>query len=142
MKKKRAFKIILIVLGVLLSPFLLLILGCLLLLFVFTIRSNIKTNNIKKEIFSYVLENRVSLEETTEKNKKIIYDSTGLQDGGVTYGYFFSETEEEYYDKNRLNPRRAYRSGVRTDGYPDDPADWLYTERICDNWYYYEVHDG
>jgi len=28
------------------------------------------------------------------------------------------------------------------DGYPDDPTDWYYMERICENWFYYEVHDG
>lgn len=140
--KKKALEIVLIVLGVLLSPILLLILGWLLLLLVLIVSSNIKANNIKRDIFSYVTENRLIMEESPEKYEWVNYGSTGLQDGGVTYGYFFSETEAEDYDKNRQNPERAYRSGVRTDGYPDDPTDWLYTERICGNWYYYEVHDG
>ena len=133
---------VLIVLVVLLSPILLLILGWLLFLLVVIISSNIKANTIKREIFSYVTENRVLLEESVEKHKRIDYASTGLQDGGVTYGYYYSETEAEYYDKERQDPERAYRSGVRIDGYPEDPTDWLYTERICGNWYYYEVHDG
>lgn len=30
----------------------------------------------------------------------------------------------------------------RTYDIPDDSTDWYYSERICENWFYYEIHDG
>ena len=35
-----------------------------------------------------------------------------------------------------------YRHGYRTYGIPDEDTDWYYEERICENWFYYEIHDG
>ena len=56
--------------------------------------------------------------------------------GGVDYGYYYDAKDQ--FEKEGT----SYRNGFRVDGYPDDPTDWYYMERICENWFYYEVHDG
>ena len=90
---------------------------------------------MRKEIMEYVLENKDHIE-ITEANQRFPYAYTGLAIAGVEYGYCF-DAEDRFEMKGK-----PYRNGYRTDGYPDDPTDWYYTERICENWFYYKVHDG
>ena len=99
------------------------------------VRSKVETNQLRTEIIEYVLENKDQIE-VTETRQTFHYASTGLAIGGVEYGYYY-DAEDRFERKDE-----PYRNGYRTDGYPDDPTDWYYTERICENWFYYEVHDG
>ena len=95
----------------------------------------IENRVICREVTNYVLENRDSIV-VIDDHQSFVYKTTGMVSAGVEYGYYF-DAENEFVMKGML-----YRNGYRTDGYPDDPTDWYYTERICENWFYYEVHDG
>ena len=101
------------------------------------IHSQIERYQIRSEIFSYVLENAATIElDSSNSHQEFFYTATGLQDGGVEYGYYFTP------DDDHLLHGEPYRRGYRTYGTPDDDTDWYYSERICKNWFYYEVHDG
>lgn len=95
----------------------------------------IENRAICREVTNYVLENRDSIV-VIDDHQPFVYKTTGMVSAGVEYGYYF-DAENEFVMKGM-----SYRNGYRTDGYPDDPTDWYYTERICENWFYYEVHDG
>ena len=95
----------------------------------------IENRMMRKEIMEYVLENKDHIE-VSEANQRFPYAYTGLAIAGVEYGYYFN-AEDRFEMKGK-----PYRNGFRVDGYPDEPTDWYYTERICENWFYYEVHDG
>lgn len=88
-----------------------------------------------REVSNYVLENKDSIE-VTENYLNFVYKTTGTVSAGVEYGYYY-----DAHDQFAMNGNPC-RDGIRVDGYPDDPTDWYYTERICENWFYYEVHDG
>ena len=95
----------------------------------------IENRVICREVTNYVLENRDSIV-VIDDHQSFVYKTTGTVSAGVEYGYYFN-AENKFAMKGM-----SYRNGYRTDGYPDDPTDWYYTERICENWFYYEVHDG
>ena len=99
------------------------------------VHREIETRTIHKEVTEYVLENKDQIE-VTESRQIFPYTYTGLAIAGVEYGYYY-DAEDRFARKDE-----PYRNGYRTVGYPDDPTDWYYTERICENWFYYEVHDG
>ena len=121
---KKALLIVLVVLLLISSPFW----GA----FVY---GKIENRMMCRKISNYILENKDSIE-VTEIRQSFVYKTTGMVSAGVEYGYYF-----DAYDQFDMkgNP---YRNGIRVDGYPDDSTDWYYTERICENWFYYEVHDG
>lgn len=122
---------------VLLSPLIIGIIAFLLPLPFIYISGQAERNQIRNEIFAYVLENRDSIELINPNfQQDFFYTATGLQDGGVEYGY--------YYEPDDVHTLRGepYRGGYRTYGVPDDDTDWYYSERICENWFYYEIHDG
>ena len=87
------------------------------------------------KVSNYVLENKGSIA-VTENHQSFVYKTTGMVSARVEYGYYF-DAENEFAMKGI-----PYRNGIRVDGYPDDRTDWFYTKRICENWFYYEVHDG
>ena len=87
------------------------------------------------KVSDYVLENKGSIA-VAEDHQSFVYKTTGMVSAGVEYGYYY-DAEDRFEMKDE-----PYRNGYRTYGYPDDRADWYYTERICENWFYYEVHDG
>ena len=92
---------------------------------------------IHDEICSYVLENRDEIVLTDSYNyQEFFYTATGLLDGGVEYGYYYSPTDRFNFSGE------SFRNGYRIYGIPDDDTDWYYSERICENWFYYEIHDG
>ena len=99
------------------------------------IHREIETRTMWKEVTEYVLENKDQIE-VTETRQIFPYAYTGLAIAGVEYGYYY-DAEDQFEMEDD-----PYRNGYRTDGYPDDPTDWYYTVRICENWFYYEVHDG
>ena len=132
-KANRFLRCILVIIAILLAP---LILFYLLLagLFIF---SEVQRSQIRNEIFSYVQENSDAIELTNPNSyQEFFYTATGLQDGGVEYGYYYAP------DDDYALHGEAYRNGYRIYGIPDDNTDWYYTERICENWFYYEIHDG
>ena len=132
-KANRFLRCILVIIAILLAP---LILFYLLLagLFIF---SEVQRSQIRNEIFSYVQENSDAIERTNPNSyQEFFYTATGLQDGGVEYGYYYAP------DDDYALHGEAYRNGYRIYGIPDDNTDWYYTERICENWFYYEIHDG
>ena len=132
-KANRFLRCILVIIAILLAP---LILFYLLLagLFIF---SEVQRSQIRNEIFSYVQENSDAIELTNPNSyQEFFYTATGLQDGGVEYGYYYAPGDDYALHGE------AYRNGYRIYGIPDDNTDWYYTERICENWFYYEIHDG
>lgn len=107
------------------------------LLGVMYIHSQIERYQIRSEIFSYVQEYTESIELTNPNSyQEFFYTATGLQDGGVEYGYYYAPDDDHFLHGE------PYRRGYRTYGIPDDDTDWYYSERICENWFYYEIHDG
>lgn len=97
----------------------------------------IESNQIRNEIFKYVLENKDEIElKNPALRQEFYYKSTGLSIGGVEYGYIYSPSNDYSYGGEK------YRNGYRTYGIPDEDTDWYFEERICENWFYYEIHDG
>ena len=122
---------------VLLSPIILLVLlVCIAFFANFILREGYRYH-IRNEIFSYVQENTNRIELNNPNSfQEFFYTSTGFQDGGVEYGFYYSPDDDHYLQGE------PYRGGYRTYGIPDDSTDWYYSERICENWFYYEIHDG
>ena len=101
------------------------------------ITGQIERNQIRDEIFEYVIENKDELKQTdTEHRQYFEYTDKGFIDSGVIYGYFYSP-HDEYQ-----NYTRTYRNGYLRYGSPNSGEDWCYFEKICENWYYYEEHYG
>ncbi len=99
--------------------------------------AQVKRNQIRGDIFSYVQENRDNIVlKNPEYFQEFFYAATGIQDGSVEYGYYYTPNDR-YIHKGE-----AYRNGYRMYGIPDDDTDWYYSERICEDWFYYEIHDG
>ena len=95
---------------------------------------------IQKEVMTYVLENKDSIELNVPRGyQNFVYTYTPTFDGGIEFGYYYSEDNTYNGDTSEKN---RYRKGYRTDNYGGDPFDWYYTEKICDYWFYYEDHDG
>ena len=132
-KANRFLRYILPFLAIMLAPF---ILFCLLLAGLSVFR-DVRYRQIRNEIFSYVQKNADRIElDSPDTYQEFFYTSTGLQDGGVEYGYYYDPDDDYAFCGE------PYRKGYRTYGIPDDDTDWYYTERICENWFYYEIHDG
>lgn len=122
---------------VLLSPIILLILLMCIGLAALSIFPEVQRLQIRNEIFTLVQENAQNIElSSSDSYQEFFYTATGLQDGGVEYGYYYSP------DDDYCLQGEPYRRGYRTYGIPDDSTDWYYSERICENWFYYEIHDG
>ena len=133
----RSRKFIILAPIVLLAPVIILIIVWMLLLGSLYIHNQIQRNQIRHEIFRYVQSNSHEIKlENPDKYQEFFYTATGLQDGGVEYGYYFSPNNEHTLQGD------PYRKGYRIYGIPDDHSDWYYSERICRNWFYYEIHDG
>ena len=142
MKKKKPLKIILIVLAaLLLLPILVPGLTFLFVAAAWDFSSNLELRENKREIFSCVVEQRATKEATLpEKATAFYYD----HDGFYYQGYYYSP-DDTYWrvDANsrndsaacrrrlRENEAKRYKKGYRTE-------DRYYTEKICDNWYYFE----
>lgn len=122
---------------VLLAPIILLVLLLCVGFTTISIFGELQRYQISNEIYAYVQENTHSIElGSPDSYQEFFYAATGLQDGGIEYGYFYSP------DDNHRLQGEPYRKGYRTYGIPDDSTDWYYSERICENWFYYEIHDG
>lgn len=101
------------------------------------IAGQIDRNQIRDEIFEYVIENKDEIAlENPALRQEFYYKSTGLSISGVEYGYIYNPRNDFSYGGEK------YRNGFRTYGIPDEDTDWYYEERICENWFYYEIHDG
>ena len=144
MKKKKALKIILIILsGLLLLPILLFVFGILLGFLIWDIAINKDISDNKREIISYVIEHKA---DAVDSNQALAfyYESSGLLEYTFDQGYYFSPddtfwiVDADIYSEtasceeplSRKDAKR-YRKGYRTE-------DRYYTEKICDNWYYFE----
>ena len=135
--KRELLKGILLIPAAILTPLIILVELWLVFLGVTYLYDQINRNQIRSEIFSYVQKNVDRIELTNSSSyEEFFYTATGLQDGGVEYGYYYSPN-----DDHTLHGE-PYRKGYRTHGIPDDRTDWFYSERICENWFYYEIHDG
>ena len=85
---------------------------------------------IRNEIFTYVQENTKTIElGNSSSYQEFFYTATGLQDGGVEFGYYYSQDDDHFLQGE------PYCNGYRTYGIPDDSTDWYYSERICENWF-------
>ena len=125
-KLKIAISITIIAVIVALSPFA-----------AISIIGKVKNHKIRNEVFAYVLENKNNIElHDRNERQEFLYTATGLSIGGVEYGYYYSP-DDDYFIKGE-----SYKGGYRIYGIPDEPTDWYYTEKICENWFYYEIHDG
>ena len=135
-KKKKPLKIILIVLGVLLSPILLLILGWLFFAAVFFAMDAQTTRQGRQETFAHFEEHRESLEQTVFGFEKFPCAQKTFFTMTETYGYFYSPTDtyDDYFDREPERHKKGYATK-----YSDCGIDYnYYAEKICDNWYYYE----
>lgn len=138
---KKAWKIIFVVILVVLRLTVVPLVQCAALFFmplpIVYIAGQVERNQIRDEIFEYVIENKDELEQTDAEHRQYFeYADKGFIDSGVIYGYFYSP-HDEYQ-----NYTRAYRNGYLRYGSPNSGEDWCYFEKICDNWYYYEEHYG
>lgn len=140
---KRITRWLWIPLALLLAPLALLIAFILLILVIFLIvgwQSDMEERQIQKEITSYVLEHKDTIERNTpHEYRSFVYTYTPTFDGGIEFGYYYSEDNKYTGDTSKMS---RYRKGYRMDNVRGDPFDWFYTERICDKWFYYEDHDG
>ena len=120
------------------------------------IAGSIEQQKIRRDVLDFVLENKDTIEVTSPHGKQAFhYKDTGSWDTSVYFGYYYSAEDNylfiyeaplwgsgEYGSTISYNESRSYKKGIRIDGIFGDPIDWYYTEKICDNWYYYELHDG
>lgn len=89
---------------------------------------------IKREIFELVLEKRQGTA-PLEYEQHFTYALRGEEYGThVRYGYYHSA-------RDRYGSRGyAYKDGCRIDNYREQNNVWYYEQKICDEWYYYEIH--
>ena len=121
----------------LLSPIVLFLLLLGIGITILSIFGEIQRFKIRNEIISYVQENCQNIElGSPDSYQEFFYTATGLQDGGVEYGYYYNPNDDHYLHGE------PYRKGYRIYGIPDNESDWFYSERICENWFYYEIHEG
>ena len=119
------------------SPIILLILLLGIGLAALSIFPEVQRYQIRNEIFTYVQENKDSIDlHDPQYTQYFEYSEWGLIDAGVIYGYIYSPNNEySSYGKK-------YRRGYRSDGPTTYGDGWFYFEKICDNWFYYEEHYG
>lgn len=140
---KRHIKWILIPVALILSPVIILVEVFIVIFIIGSIsnwHASLEWEAIQNEITTYVLENKDSIEiDTLYGYQHFEYTYTGFWDASVEFGYYYSEN-----DTHNGNPTEdeRYKNGYRIDGIDGDPVDWYYSEKICDHWYYYELHDG
>lgn len=138
--KKNSKKIlitVIIILFVMVSPIVLAIAAFVIPIPFIYISGQVQRYQIRNEIFEYVIENKDEIElENPALRQEFYYKSTGLSISGVEYGYVYNPRNDFSYGGEK------YRNGYRTYGIPDEDTDWYYEERICENWFYYEIHDG
>ncbi len=95
--------------------------------------TDITTDPIKVEVINYVSENKDTPEfEQYKTGEYIYYTSTGYWDASVEYGFRY-----RIYDTPRGEPN--YKNGYRQNY---GSCNWYYEEEICENWWYYENHEG
>lgn len=101
------------------------------------ISGRIEDHTIRSQIVEFVMENNNSIEiKDHDQYQRFTYSYRGNITAYVEYGYYYSPNDTyQWCDE-------PYRNGFRTHGVPDEKTDWCYNEKICDNWYYYEIHDG
>ena len=138
---KKAWKIIFVVILVVLRLTVVPLVQCAALFFmplpIVYIAGQVERNQIRDEIFEYVIENKDEIElKNPALRQEFYYKPTGLSISGVEYGYVYNPRNDFSYGGEK------YRNGYRTYGIPDEDTDWYYEERICENWFYYEIHDG
>lgn len=119
--------------------------------------ADMEQSKIQKEITAYVIENKDAIEiDSPLGHRAFHYTSTGTWDTEVNCGYYYSS--EDIYLFTHKNPlydeggiygvtlssenSTPYKNGYREDGMYGNPLNWYYTEKICANWYYYELHLG
>ena len=96
---------------------------------------------IQKEVTAYVLENKDSISiSNPDRDQSFIYTIDGSWDTYLEFGYYYSSDDTYHYVKPTKENR--YKKGYRAYGIPNDKHDWYYTAKLCDHWYYYELHDG
>lgn len=102
------------------------------------IAGEVQRYQIRSEVFEYVLENKAELEQGISFGyAHFVYATAGLAPTASSeYGYFYSTSHT--YGRHCYK----YKTGYRMDNYLNDEADWYYEEQICENWFYYEIHDG
>lgn len=139
MKKpaKIGIRTISLILVILLSPFIQIGLFATAILRSAVVVREVQHYKIRKEVFEYVEDHKESIEiESRKYSQYFEYADHGFWDAGVIYGYFYSPKEESSeYDSE-------YRGGWRREGSPNYGDGWVYFEKICENWYYYEEHYG
>lgn len=137
---KCAVKYVLIVIGCFLAAILFIISLFAVPFAIGGITGHIQDQKIKNNTFRYVLENKDTIQLNPSDNRQnFIFTTTGSWDTYVEYGYYYSA--DNMYSINPAEENK-YKKGYRRDGVYGDPLDWYYTEKICDNWYYYEYHDS
>lgn len=127
MKRNLKFAL-LILLCVLLIPFELFFRTITGIMIVGTIGREIECYTMRKDIFEYVLENKDSIElEDPRQDQKFRYHRWALADTAVEYGYYYTPHPEQLY------LGKEYRKGYLDKGFDYQ----IYSEEICDNWFYY-----
>lgn len=104
------------------------------------------SNKMYNEISGFVTEN-IDTFSPTDEIEFYDYKATGLNVGGVYYGYYYSAENEflipDFYSGNDLekikNDINSGDGGVYF-GKPNNGTDWCYIKEITEHWYYYELH--
>lgn len=96
---------------------------------------------IHEEVATYVLENKVSIPiSNPDQDQTFVYTTGGSWDTYLEFGYYYSSDDTYHYVKPVKENK--YKKGYRAYGIPNDKHDWYYTAKLCEHWYYYELHDG
>ncbi|MBQ7566632.1 MAG: hypothetical protein IJT18_05890 [Oscillospiraceae bacterium] len=104
-----------------------------------SISGQVERAQMRAEVFAYVQENKDDLPHIDRAY--VVYKEAVLLDNVTTYGYYFSEDNPDYAhgDDNKSFGWLIGANGQRS---TFKNGDWDYREKICDNWYYYESHEG
>lgn len=98
-------------------------------------------NAIEREVTAYVLENKDSIPiNNPDHNQTFVYTTDGSWDAYLEFGYYYSS--DDTYRHVTPTKENKYKKGYRVYGIPNEKHDWYYTARLCEHWYYYELHDG
>ena len=96
---------------------------------------------IQKEVTTYVLENKDSIPiSNPNRDQTFVYTTDGSWDTYLEFGYYYSS--DDTYRHVTPTKENKYKKGYRVYGIPNEKHDWYYTARLCEHWYYYELHDG
>ena len=101
------------------------------------VSGRVERAQMRAEVFAYVQENKETL-----PHERTVYKEESSFDNLVTYGYYYNDSKDYNRAYGDDNLSFGWLIGANGQRIQDRTGDWQYDEKICENWYYFEIHDG